>query len=56
MEKLTTSDYKKYQSAIEAANSSEDKEALRQIQKQLIAKYGLCEDVRNLIKKFRYAV
>lgn len=57
MEKMTTSDYFKYKSAIEAANDTEDKEALRQIQKQLIARYGLDnDDVRSLLKKFRYTV
>lgn len=57
MNAMPTSDYYKYRSAIEAANDSEDKEALRQIQKQLIAKYGLDNrDVRELLKKFRYSV
>ena len=57
MDKMTLNDYYNYKSAIEAANDSEDKEALRQIQKQLIAKYGLDnDDVRELIKKFRYTV
>lgn len=57
MERMTTKDYFLYASAIEAANDSEDKEALRQIQKQLIAKYGLDnEDVRSLLKKFKYTV
>ena len=41
METMSSRDYYKYKSAIEAANDSEDREALRQIQKQLIAKYGL---------------
>ena len=39
MQKMSTSDYYKYKSAIEAANDTQDKEALRQLQKQLIAKY-----------------
>jgi len=57
VERMTTKDYFLYASAIEAANDSEDKEALRQIQKQLIAKYGLDnEDVRSLLKKFKYTV
>ena len=57
MVKMTTSDYYKYKSAILAANDSEDKEALRQIQKQLIAKYGLDnKDVKQLLKYFRYTV
>lgn len=55
--KMSTNEYYQYRSAIEAANDSEDKEALRQIQKQLIAKYGIDnDDVRALIKKFRYTV
>lgn len=54
---MPTSDYNKYLSAIKAANDSHDKEALRQIQKQLIAKYGLDnENVKYLLKQFRYTV
>lgn len=54
---IPSSDYNRYLSAINAANDSQDKEALRQIQKQLIAKYGLDnDDVKYLIKKFRYTV
>lgn len=50
-------DYEKYKSAILAANETEDKEALLQIQKQLIAKYTLDHpDVRQLLKLFRYNV
>jgi len=57
MERMTARDFDKYCSAINAANDSEDKNALRQIQKQLIAKYGLDdEDVKYLLKKFRYYV
>lgn len=57
METMSSRDYYKYESAIEAANDSEDREALRQIQKQLIAKYGLDnDDVRQLLKYFRYSV
>lgn len=37
---MNSSDYNKYLAAIKAANDSADKEALRQIEKQLIAKYG----------------
>lgn len=55
--KMTTADYYKYKSAIEAANDTKDKESLRQLQKQLIAKYGLdCEDVKALLRLFRYTV
>ena len=57
MEKMSTSDYYKYKSAIEAANDTQDKESLRQIQKQLIARYGLDnDDVRQLLKYFWYSV
>lgn len=57
MQRMTTEEYYKYRSAIQAANDSKDKEALRQIQKQLIAKYGMDdEDVRTLLKLFRYSV
>ena len=54
---MNTSDYNKYLSAIKAANDSADKEALRQIQKQLIAKYSLDDrDAEYLIRQFRYTV
>lgn len=54
---MSTGDYYKYKSAIEAANDTADKESLRQIQKQLIAIYGLDnDDVRSLLNKFKYTV
>ena len=54
---MTTQEYKQYKSAILAANDTKDKEALRQIQKQLIANYGLDNpDVRYLLKLFEYSV
>ena len=57
MGKIPSSDYERYKSANEAANDSQDKEALRQIQKQLIAKYGPDDDdVRYLLRRFRYNV
>ena len=57
MEKMSTKDYYTYKSAIEAANDSQDKESLRQIQKQLVAKYGLDnDDVTQLLKHFKYSV
>ena len=57
MSSMKLSDYTKYKSAILAANDSKDKEALRQIQKQLIAEYGLNnDDVRYLVKLFKYTV
>lgn len=57
MRKMTLSEYDRYKSVIEAANDTHDKEALRQIQKQLIATFGLDNsDVQILLKKFRYTV
>lgn len=57
MPTMSSSDYNKYKSAIQAANDTKDKDALRQIQKQLIAKYGLDNaDVRTLLNLFRYHV
>ena len=57
MSKMPSSDYNKYLSAIKAANDSEDKEALRQIQKQLISQYGPGDDdVDYLLRQFRYNV
>lgn len=57
MEKMSAKDYNIYASVIEAANDTEDKESLRQIQKQLVAKYGLDnEDVKALLKKFKFTV
>lgn len=57
MQKMSTSNCNKYKSAIEAANDTQDKEALRQLQKQLIAKYSLDnDDVKQLLKYFKYSV
>ncbi len=54
---MSTRDYDRYKSAIETANDQGDKDALRKIQKQLIAEYGLNDrDVEYLLKKFRYSV
>ncbi len=54
---MSSSDYNRYLSAIKAANDSMDKEALRQIQKQLIATYGPADrDVDYLLRQFRYNV
>ena len=50
-------EYHEYKSAVDAANDTEDREALRQIKKQIIAKYGLDDpDVRLLLNYFRYTV
>lgn len=57
MQRMTTKDYYKYKSAILVANEEKDKEALRQIQKQLVAKYGLDnDDIKQLLKYFKYSV
>lgn len=57
LEKMTTRDYEIYKSAILKANEEKDKEALRSIQMQLVARYGLeNQDVQYLLKLFRYAV
>lgn len=54
---MTTREYEQYKSAIFTANDSQDKEALRQIQKQLIANFGPDNmDVYRLLKYFRYNV
>ena len=56
-EKMSAGDYNKYKSAIEIANNIKDKDALRRIQMELIARYGLDnEDVKYLLKLFRYNV
>ncbi len=57
MQKICLKDWELYKSAIEAANDSEDKEALRQLQKQLIAKFGVDnDDAKALLRKFKYTV
>ncbi len=54
---MESSDYNRYLAAIKAANDQGDREALRQIQKDIIARYGLRDDdVDYLIRQFRYNV
>lgn len=54
---MNSSDYNRYLAAIKAANDTADRDALRQIQKQLIANYGLQDnDVDYLIRQFRYHI
>ena len=54
---MNSSDYNKYLAAIKAANDTADRDALRQIQKQLIANYGPQDnDVDYLIRQFRYHI
>lgn len=57
MGKMTTKEYYLFKSVIEAANDTADKESLRQIQKQLVAKYGVDnDDVKSLLKMFKFSV
>lgn len=57
MRSMPSSEYNRYLAAIKAANDSEDREALRQIQKFLIASYGPNDDdVDYLLRQFRYNV
>jgi hypothetical protein len=54
---MDATNYNRYLAAIKAANDRADREALRQIQKDMIAKYGLSDnDVDYLIRQFRYHV
>lgn len=54
---MDSTNYNRYLSAIKAANDSADKEALRQIQKDMIARFGLGDnDVDYLIRQFRYNI
>lgn len=54
---MNSSDYNLYLAAIKAANDAGDRDALRQIQKNLMAYGGLEDnDVRYLISQFRYHV
>lgn len=57
LEKMTAKDYEKYKSAILTANELEDKDSLKKIQMQLIARYGLNnEDVEYLLSLFKFSV
>lgn len=57
MKNMTSSEYNRFLAAIKAANDSADRDALRQIQKQLIAVYGVAnDDVDYLIRQFRYHI
>jgi len=58
---MDSSSYNKYLSVIKTANDMSDKdkakEILRNIQAEMISKYGLSDsDVEYLIKKFRYYI
>ena len=55
--KIPLREWDQFKSAIETANRAKDKAALKEIQKQLIVKYGIdSDDVQALLKKFAYAV
>lgn len=57
MRNMPSGEYNRYLAAIKAANDSGDKDALRQIQKLLIANYGPNDDdVDYLLRQFRYNV
>ena len=57
---MDSRDYNRYLSAIKAANdceASRARELLRQIQADMIARYGAGDrDVEYLIRQFRYSV
>ena len=54
---MDSSSYNKYLAAIKAANDHADRDALRAIMKDMIARYGLSDnDVDYLIRQFRYHV
>ncbi|MBR5152488.1 MAG: hypothetical protein IKW60_03060 [Clostridia bacterium] len=58
---MDSSSYNKYLSVIKTANDMTDKdrakEILRNVQAEMVSKYGLSDsDVEYLIKKFRYYV
>lgn len=54
---MDSTSYNRYLAAIKAANDREDRESLRQIQKDMIANFGLRDnDVDYLIRQFRYHV
>ena len=57
---MNSSDYNKYLEAIKAANdceASRARELLRQIQADMIARYGANDnDVNYLIRQFRYHI
>ncbi|MBQ9757500.1 MAG: hypothetical protein IJW15_03680 [Clostridia bacterium] len=58
---MDSSSYNKYLSVIKTANDMSDKdrakEILRNVQAEMVSKYGLSDsDVEYLIKQFRYYV
>ena len=54
---MPSSDYNKYLAMIKLANDHEDREMLRQIQYELIKKYGMDDDdAAYLIRQFRFYV
>lgn len=54
---MPSSDYNRYLAAIKAANDRADRNALRQIQNDMIARFGPGDDdVDYLIRQFRYHI
>lgn len=54
---MQSGDYNRYLAAIKVANDAADREALRQIQKDMIKNYGLADnDVDYLLRQFRYNI
>lgn len=54
---MQSGDYNRYLAAIKVANDVADREALRQIQKDMIKNYGLADnDVDYLLRQFRYNI
>ena len=54
---MNSGDYNRYLAAIKTANDMGNKDLLRKIRDELIAKYGLSDDdVDYLIRQFRYYI
>lgn len=57
MQNMSSQDYNRYLAAIKVANDMADRDALRQIQRDMITRFGLEDnDVDYLIRQFRYHV
>ena len=54
---MDANNYHRYRDAIDYANDHADRDALRRIQADMIARYGLGDkDVQYLISRFRYHI
>ena len=54
---MDANNYHRYRDAIDIANDHADRDALRRIQADMIARYGLSDkDVQYLISRFRYHI